>query len=347
MQVLVTDWPVYGHTNAVAILQRSLQVGDGVPYHANLLLGPRQVGKYTLARTYAQAILCTDANHRPCGVCRACRLMSRQSHPDFRMFQPLDKSGAVDRLDGTLRAEQATELIHDAALRPVESRYKVFLLQDFHHANEAFANKLLKTLEEPPDHVILCLTATDRSQLLPTIVSRCRLLELRPQPYPVIAQALQQHWHAPEEQALLLARLANGRLGWAVGQLGQPNGQQERLARLQMLWQLLEADRIDRLALAEQLASNRNNQQLFGLLETWLTWWRDLLLTQTGCADECANLDQQEQLTQQAHHLTLSEIQRYLAVLRRIEGYLHHTVNTRLALDVLVLRLPRVRTTAM
>jgi DNA polymerase-3 subunit delta' len=345
-QVLVADWPIYGHTNAVAMLQHSLQAGDGVPYHANLLLGPRQVGKSTLAHTYAQAILCTDANQRPCGVCRACRLMSRQSHPDFRLIQPLDKSGAVDRLDGTLRAEQAAELIHDAALRPVESRYKVFLLQDFHHAHDAFANKLLKTLEEPPDHVILCLTATDRSQLLPTIVSRCRLIELRPQPHPVIAQALQGHWQATEEQAQLLARLANGCLGWAVEQLSQPNGQQERLVRLQMLWHMLESDRIDRLMLAEQLASNRNNQQLFGLLETWLTWWRDLLLAQTGCADECANLDQQELLIQQARHLPLSEIQQYLAVLRRVERYLHHTVNTRLALDVLVLRLPRVKATS-
>jgi DNA polymerase-3 subunit delta' len=338
---LTTDWPVYGHTHVIAALQQTLQRGDA-PYHANLFLGPRQVGKSTVVHAFAQAILCTDEVRRPCGNCRACRLMSRASHPDFRLLQPLDKNGAVDRLNGTLRAEQAAELIHDAALRPVESRYKVFLIQDFHNANDTFANKLLKTLEEPPEPIVLCLTATDRSQLLPTIVSRCRLTELRPLPPPLIAQALQARWQAPPEQATLLARLSNGRLGWAVDQLSHPDSQQTRLGHLQTLWQLLAADRIERLALAEQLASNRNNQQLFGLLEIWLTWWRDLLLVQTGCAGQCANIDQQARLIQQATQISLADTQHYLGLLRQVEGYLHHTVNTRLALDVLLLHMPRV-----
>lgn len=246
----------------------------------------------------------------------------------------------MDRLNGTLRVEQAAEVIHDAALRPVEGQYKVFLIQDFQQANDGFANKLLKTLEEPPPHVVLCLTATDRSRILPTIVSRCQLLELRPLAPATIAQALIEQWQAPAEQATLLARLANGRLGWAVQQRQRPEGQQERLTQLQLLWQLLAADRIERLALAEQLAANRNNEQLFGMLETWLTWWRDLLLAQAGCLEQCANVDQQEMLVQQMRLIPLAEVQRYLTVLQRIEGYLHHTVNTRLAIDVLLLRLP-------
>lgn len=340
-------WPVCGHVAAVTQLQRIWHPSQdgraaGTLSHATLLLGPRQVGKSTLARVFAQAILCTDRERRPCGVCRACRLMARHSHPDFRLLQPVDKSGAVDRLDGTLRADQATELIHDAALRPIEGPYKVFLIQDFHHAHDAFANKLLKTLEEPPDSVILCLTATDRSQVLPTIVSRCQVIELRPLAPEIIAEALIGTWQASPEQARLLARLANGRLGWAVEQLTQPQGQQERLIQLQTLWQLLAADRIERLALAEQLAANRNSQQLFGLLETWGVWLRDLLLVRAGCGAHCANIDQEARLVQQAELVTMADIQQTLALLGRIEGYLHHTVNTRLALDVLLLRLPRL-----
>src|SRR5688572_31588769 len=95
--------------------------------------------------------------------------MQHSNHPDLRIVQPLDKDGAVDRADGTLRTEQAAEIIHEAALRPMEGRYKVFLIQDFHNANPTFANKLLKTLEEPPDHVLLLLTARDRESILPTI----------------------------------------------------------------------------------------------------------------------------------------------------------------------------------
>lgn len=344
---MITHWPVYGHFAAVTQLQQTWRParggrGSGAPYHATLLLGPRQVGKSTLAHAFAGAILCTDPERRPCGDCRACRLMARQSHPDFRLLQPLDRNGAVDRLNGTLRVEQAADLIRDAALRPVEGQYKVFVIQDFHQANDAFANKLLKTLEEPPASVVLCLTATDRSQVLSTIVSRCRVIELRPLATETIAEALSDHWQASPEQARVLARLANGRLGWAVEQLTQPQGQQERLSQLQTLWQLLAADRVERLALAEQLAANRNNQQLFGLLETWSSWLRDLLLVGAGCGDQCANIDQEARLIQQAGAVAMTDILNALAVLRRVEGYLHHTVNTRLALDVLLLRLPRI-----
>lgn len=344
LSVIETEkpWPIIGHTSAVQLLQRSLQRTGGRPHHANLFLGAPQLGKSTLVRVFAQVVLCTDDVQRPCGVCRACRLMARGSHPDFHLIQPLDKGGQVDRLDGTLRVEQATGLIREAALRPVESPYKIFHIQDFHQAHEAFANKLLKTLEEPPESVVLCLTATDRNSLLPTIVSRCQVIELRPLRPQLIAQALVEQGHAAPDQAMLLARLANGRLGWAVQQLSHADGQQERLTHLQSLWQLLTADRIARLAFAEQLAANRKSQHLFGLLEVWTTWWRDVLLAQAGCGELCANIDQQTELTRQAQLVPLAEIQRYLQTLRRIEGYLHHTVNTRLALDVLVLQIPRL-----
>lgn len=342
------QWPVFGHHWAVQLLQRTLvqsqpKVLKGAaagPSHAYLFLGPRQVGKSTLARAFAQALHCTGSGARLCGDCRACRLMAKGNHPDFRLVQPTDKSGAVDRLDGVIRAEQASDIIHDVALRPAESQYKVFLIQDVHYANDSFANKLLKTLEEPPAHAILCLTALDRASILPTIMSRCQIVELRPLDRQTIAHALQENWQAAPEQAELLARLANGRFGWAVEQLQNAKAQAERLEQLHLLWKLLRADRIERLGYTEQLGSNRNNQHLFGLLELWTTWWRDILLAQSGATAACCNVDQQVEINQQAQSLSTVAVQRYLHTLKRIEGYLHHTVNTRLALDVLILQMP-------
>jgi DNA polymerase-3 subunit delta' len=266
--------------------------------------------------------------------------MTRGAHPDFRVVAPVDKNGEIDRLNGILRVEQAAEVIREAALHPIEGRYKIFLLQDFHAANDAFANKLLKTLEEPSGHVMLCLTALDRASVLPTIVSRCQTYELHPLDEQTINQALITGWQADVEQAQLLGRLANGRMGWAVQQLMQPHGQQERLAQLQDLWRLVKANRIERLNFAERLAANRNNQQLFSLLELWTSWWRDVLLSQSDCANLCSNMDQQPEIERQARLLAQDDIQNYLRTLRQVEGYLHHTVNTRLALDVLLLQVP-------
>lgn len=347
---IASQWPIYGHTAAVQFLQQITQpvvtANNPQPLtalrHAYLLFGPQQVGKRTLAHLFARAVLCTNEEHRPCGQCRACQLMAHANHPDLRIIQPVDKSGAVDRLAGTLRVEQAAEIIHDVVLRPMEGRYKVFLIQDMQMANDSFANKLLKTLEEPPAYALFCLTALDRHDLLPTIVSRCQTLELRPLATPTIVAALQQKWQIAESEAALLGRLSRGRLGWAVTQAQQADKTDQRLAQLQILWQLLAADPVERLLFAEKSAAAFTSRHLFDMIDLWTTWWRDVLLVQAGCADSCCNIDQRARLQHQADAVPLATVRDYLRTLQRIERYLQHTINTRLALEVLLLQLPSV-----
>ena len=338
----LTGWPVYGHAWAVHFLQRTLQTSVGGLRHAYLFLGPPQVGKSTLVRAFVQALFCEKLAEQPCGECRGCRLLLHGNHPDFRMIQPLGKDGSVDRVDGTLKVEQAADIIHEAALRPMEARYKVFFVQDFHNAHPAFANKLLKTLEEPPDHVLMLLSARDRESILPTIVSRCQVLELRPLTVVEVENALVQKWNASAAQATLLGRLAKGCLGWAVQQLSDREGASRRQEQLAQLRQLVQASRVERLHFADQMAGDRNNEQLFAMLELWTTWWRDVMLAQVGCPEACSNVDQQEEIARHAAGLESETVREFLYTITRIEGYLHHTVNTRLALDVLLLRLPQI-----
>ncbi len=340
---IVEGWPIFGHALWVDWL-RSIATAPGqdARQHAYLLLGSPQIGKTSLARVFAQALLCTAAPHaRPCGQCRSCRLFHAASHPDFRLVQPLDKDGNVDRAGGMLREQQATEIIREAALRPIEATRKIFLLQDVQSANPTFANKLLKTLEEPPAHVMLLLTATDRSQLLPTIVSRCQILELRPLGSDTVEQALVQRWQVEPSRAQLLARLSGGRLGWAVEQANDTADASQRAEQLAGLEAMLSANRIERLDHAAKLAGERDNQKLFGLLATWASWWRDVMLVQHRCAALCTNLDQQEKLARVAEQVSSEAVQQFLQTLQQTETYLQHTTNNRLALDVLLLEMPR------
>ena len=296
-----------------------------------------------LAKAFAMALLCTRGDEIPCHTCRSCRLFAQASHPDFRFIQPLarsDKELAVDRQKGELRSEQAESLIRDVALKPMEGRRKVLLIQDMQHANATFANKILKTLEEPPGHAVLLLTASHRAEMLPTIVSRCQILELRPLDYGEVVQALQAGWQAAAEEADLLARLSGGRVGWAVDQLHNPARRAERRAHLEALWRLTHADRLERLAFANTVATEHDTQARFSLLETWTSWWRDVLLAQAGSSEACSNVDCREQIDQHARAIQHKAVFAYLGTLARIEGYLRHTVNTRLALDVLLLSLP-------
>jgi DNA polymerase III subunit delta' len=208
-------------------------------------------------------------------------------------------------------------------------------------AHASFSNKILKTLEEPPEHVVICVTATDRTALLPTIVSRCEVLDMRPLPVAATKEALIQGWDADPQRAELLARLCNGRFGWAVRQLEDEAGESTRLQTLDDLQRLVVANRVERLHFAEQTATSRDNLRLFSMLELWVTWWRDVLLAQHGCVDAISNLDQQAEVAQHAAELPVASVQRHLETLRRVEQYLHHTVNTRLALDALLLDIPR------
>lgn len=344
-------WPIYGHNTAVHLLQRTIPTPSadnlssstfGGPRHAYLFVGVQGIGKSTLAKAYAQALLCTAAEERPCGVCRSCRLIHAGNHPDFRLVAPVDRDGVADRVNGLLRVDQAAAIIHDSILSPLEGRYKIFLLQDMQQANESFANKLLKTLEEPPAHVILCLTATERTRLLPTIISRCQVVELQPVAPVVIEEALVQRWQVDSRQAQLLARLAGGRLGWAVSQLSNAKHWEERQQQLEELWGLTSANRVQRLAFAEQVAARGSQQQIFRMLELWTTWWRDVLLAQASCIDSCSNIDLREEIVRQAERIPQQAVQKYIQTLKRIEGYLHHTTNTRMALDVLLLQLPHI-----
>lgn len=343
-------WPIVGHEWAVDYLTRVMKMNGMNPAdsdrgtrNAYLFLGPSQVGKSTLVRAFAQALLCeaVDDRDRPCGECRSCRYFRGGGHPDLRIYPPLDKDEEVDRANGSLRVMQAEEIIHEAALRPTMGRYKIFLIQDAHQARVEFSNKLLKTLEEPPLHVILCLTATDRSELLPTIVSRCEVMELRPVASATIRQALVVERHVDPEEAELLARLSGGRYGWAIRQLEDTSYGEQRLEALDQLHRLVAGTRIDRLKFSEEIAAKRNNERLFSMLELWAIWWRDVLLAQNGCADAVNNLDQLAILERYATQLTTTAVQMHLQTLKKVERYLHHTVNTRLAMDTLLLDMPR------
>lgn len=342
------NWSIYGHETAVGLLQKAVSPEFG-PRHAYLFLGPKHVGKRTVAQTFARALLCTNSgtdsgtsNDVPCGACRPCKLMDSGNYPDFQQIQPLDKDGEVDLENGQLRAHQASQIIQDSALSPLNGRYKIFIIQEIQSANPTFANKLLKTLEEPPDHVILCLTAPDKESLLPTIVSRCQTIELRALSAATIESALIERWQVDAAQAKLLAKLANGRLGWAVKQLADKNALEKRDAALELLQSLTAAGRVDRLKFAEQLAAKRNNGQVFTMLELWLLWWRDVLLVQTGTAEFCCNVDKEQEISQYAQSIPQQVVQQYIHTLREVESYLRHTTNLRLALDVILLQLPRI-----
>jgi DNA polymerase-3 subunit delta' len=328
----MASWPIIGHEWAVNLLAKV--AASGRLSHAYLFTGPAQVGKTTLARAFAQAILCEKQTGEPCSrdasSCRTCRRIAEGRYPDLQII-------AAEK--NTIQIEQVRVLRSDAALSPLEGRYKVFIIREIERATLPAANALLKTLEEPASPVILMLTSHRRDLVLPTVLSRCQVVGLRPAAVEQVRTALETRWGVEPERAELLARLSNGRVGWAINAHTHPELGQERARRLDDLLTLTADGYGGRLGYAESLSRQADSiEETLGL---WATWWRDILLVQRGIPEAIVNLDRRAQLAQQAALYRNEQVEAALADLIQTLHRIRANVNARLALDVLTLRLPR------
>jgi DNA polymerase-3 subunit delta' len=202
---------------------------------------------------------------------------------------------------------------------------------------------LLKILEEPPPTVIWLLLAAEEERLLSTIVSRCHRLELNPVSSERVQEVLVNSYNVDGDRAKLLTQLCHGRLGWALSALADPDMLEQRSQRIDGLASLLTAGIEQRLAYAQELASHFSQDRKAGweITELWVNWWRDLMLIKGDCHEAIVNVDFEEALKEQARGLSLSEIKGSLANLGLLQEAISNNVNPRLALEWLMLNLPR------
>lgn len=324
------NWGLIGHEWAVHLLQRALEEGE--LSHAYLFTGPPGIGKGTLARALASALFC-PGNPRPCGECRACRLVAGGNHPDLFWVQPESEAGRI-------KVEQIRELQRHLCRTPNMATHRLAVLDRFDQATPSAANALLKTLEEPPDFVILVLLAPDTDSLLPTIVSRCQVVPLRPIPLPQMAAALQARWGMEAETARRLAHLSGGRLGWAVRAATEPDLLRQRQQRMADLVALLQAPPTDRFRYAAELA--RDPEAAQEVLDLWAGWWRDILLLTAGIRGSeggeswLTNWDQRDHLEQMAAHFTPAQAVARIRAIRMAIDRLRRNTNPQLTLEVLL-----------
>lgn len=317
-----------GHEWALRLLENAIKRGD--ISHSYLLTGPRGVGKRTLAREIART-LCCKVSLPPCGNCQDCRDIIQGHHPDVKILEPEN---------GSIKIEQMREMQREAFLAPHRSPYRIFIIADMEKATPEAANSLLKTLEEPPPHSIFILTALSADLLLPTIVSRCQVLNLRPVPENLIREYLEREWGVESSRASLLARLSEGCLGKAISFLQDEKAFRDRIEDLEALFSLLQSDTVARLEWSEGV--EKDVERVQEMVQRWIVAFRDMLLLLEGAQELVINVDFKGKLMAAGTKLGKEKIRQALKDLRFILEALSRNANLRMALDVLVLKLPGI-----
>jgi DNA polymerase III subunit delta' len=336
-------WQTIGQPKLVDLFRKALE--EGSLSHAYLMSGPPQVGKMTLALDLAMALNCSaEKGKKPCGKCSSCQKISAGKHSDVQVIGLNSNMISEDAKERTeIGIEQVKEMLHSASLPPFEGEYRVYIIDEAGYLSMEAANRLLKTLEEPVGKVVFILL-TANTQLIPaTLISRCQRLNLSRMKTDEVETVLISRWNTEPEKAKLLARLSHGSLGWAIGASGDSNLLQDRNEQFEKMLAMVRGDYSERFAAANQLAAQfgKKRKTVYETLDSWASWWRDILLVKTGCSDDIINIDYLPGLAKMAGDFSLVQIKTAIRSILEAGEQLRLNGNSRLVMEALMLNLPR------
>ena len=335
-------WSTIGQDHLLRPLSVSLQAGRLA--HAYLLTGPPHVGKMTLAIDLAAAVNCIgggDAGAGPCGECTPCARIGRGVHTDVRVVS-LQQREAGQPTRTRIGIDEIREAMQATNRRSVEGGWTVIIFDGAETFSPEAANALLKTLEEPPDQVLILLLTANEDAILPTVRSRCRLLPLRPMGGATLTEFLVDRHGVETYQARWLSRIARGCPGWAISVLADPTILEERAEALDFIAASATTPLDERFAYANSLAGvySRDRETARQTLFLWQRWWRDLLMVKEDASDHVQNTDRLAQLTGQAGAVSTADIVHFLRRIQETLAALDSNANPRLALECLMLAIP-------
>lgn len=330
-------WKILGHRWAADMLQQ--HIAGGQMRHAYLFSGPNGVGRRTLALRFAQAVNCVEPPELgvPCGTCRACQQIAHMQQADLSVVQSKEEGEA-------LKVDQVRDLQRALSLAPYESAYRIALLLRFEEATDGAQNALLKTLEEPNPKVLLLVTADDPENLLPTIVSRCETLRLRPTPLDVLTDVLKTNYHLSEDKARLIAHVACGNPGTALRLATDDEALSRRSVWLNEMLELLKDNRTARIRYVQERTNKKRSDykgEIRDGLRQWLSLWRDVMLAASGSDAPLTNLDYQDAIQLVAQEVGERSAARLTARLAHSFARLNQA-NIPLMLDNLLLEWPHI-----
>ena len=297
--------------------------------HAYIINGEKDSGKMMLAEAFAATLLCEEHGRDACMECRSCRQAAGRNTPDI-LYVTHEKPGVIS-------VDDIRHQINDSVvIKPYAAQRKIYIVDEAEKMNQQAQNALLKTIEEPPAYVVILLLTTNADGFLPTILSRCITLNIRPVSDGLIKKMLMEKFHVVDNQAAMCSTFAQGNVGKAIKLASSQEFMEKKTAMIRLVTQLQEMD------LAQINDEIKNFQEMQDQIEEYLDlitlWYRDVLLYKSaGARAPLVFADEQFQLKRQAETLSYARLERIIDEIAASRTRLHANVNFELVMELLLM----------
>ena len=295
--------------------------------HSYIIGGEDGCGKMTLAKAVAQTLLCESEGERPCGRCSACVRAEAGTHPDI-LF-PTHEKPSVFGVDEVRR-----QVVDDCEIRPFDGRYKIYILDEGEKLSTEAQNALLKTIEEPPEYVIVMILTENPDGLLDTIRSRSVTLRMSPVSAEAETKYLREHG-VPKDRIDTAVRFSQGNIGRAMRMAASD----DFAAMTDLLLQMLRnADHLSFEVLLQDITEFEKKYKLSAgdILSFLRLWFRDVLLFKAeGDPNVCIFQDEYAAISRMARHMSYHGISHILDQITVTEQRLAANVSFGLSMELL------------
>ena len=314
---------IKGEGSAIAFLKNA--VLGGRVASAYIFLGPSGCGKKLTAVNFAKLLNCAaPAEGEPCEKCASCIRINSMAHPDVLVLEKEEKKAEFG-IDVVLEA------IRSVSLKPYEARKKVYILDDADLMTEPAQNAVLKTLEEPPQDVVLVLMVEDIHTIPATIKSRSQIVKFFPMPAADIEKILKDDHKIDAKDAGILAGLSLGSIGRALA--NSKNGFLDKRARV--------IDGLRSKKIFDSDFEKMKRDDFAGYLDIMLSWYRDILVAKAFAGKEAGilNTDRIDDVKREAKRLSFEYLDNAVNAVADARGHLDRNANPKLTMSVLSIKL--------
>ncbi len=318
---------IIGHEQIIEHLQNAIRL-DKVS-HAYILNGPDQSGKMMLAEAFAMALQCEKKGVEGCMSCHSCKQAVSHNQPDIIYLQH-EKPNTISVKDIRSQINQ------DITIRPYASPYKIYIINEAEKMNHQAQNALLKTIEEPPSYGIIILLTTNADSFLPTILSRCIRLNLKPVANEKIRDFLMKRYQIPDYQADISVAFAQGNVGKAIQLASSDNFKELKDAAVQLMKRIKDIEVYEMGEAVRQISNFKLT--INDYFDIMMVWYRDVLMYKaTMDINSLIFREQVYEIKNQASKSSYHGIQKILDALEKAKIRLNANVNFELVIELLLL----------